>query len=86
MLELVLRRINFIKKDTFPCPSALGWESDSGDYHTAWEKALESVGYDKLRVEQAQQIELQGGQNAQADGHRSDPFHRDRRRGAGEEL
>ncbi|MCH2069140.1 aerobic carbon-monoxide dehydrogenase large subunit [Shimia sp.] len=52
-----LRRINFIKKDQFPYQSALGWEYDSGDYHTAWDKALESVGYDKLRVEQAQQIE-----------------------------
>ncbi len=52
-----LRRINFIKKDQFPYQSALGWEYDSGDYHTAWDKALESVGYDKLRAEQAQQIE-----------------------------
>ncbi len=52
-----LRRINFIKKDQFPYQSALGWEYDSGDYHTAWDKALESVGYEALRAEQAQQIE-----------------------------
>ena len=35
-----LRRINFIKQDQFPYTSALGWEYDSGDYHTAWDKAL----------------------------------------------
>ena len=52
-----LRRINFIRKDQFPYQSALGWEYDSGDYHTAWDKALAAVGYDDLRVEQAQRLE-----------------------------
>ena len=52
-----LRRINFIKADQFPYQSALGWEYDSGDYHTAWDKALTSVGYDDLRKEQAQRVE-----------------------------
>ncbi|NKX45913.1 aerobic carbon-monoxide dehydrogenase large subunit [Roseicyclus persicicus] len=52
-----LRRINFIRKDQFPYQSALGWEYDSGDYHTAWEKALNAVGYDALRKEQAQRLE-----------------------------
>ena len=52
-----LRRINFIKSDQFPYQSALGWEYDSGDYHTAWEKALKAVGYDELRAEQAQRLE-----------------------------
>ena len=52
-----LRRINFINKDQFPYQSALGWEYDSGDYHTAWDKALEAVGYDALRAEQAQRVE-----------------------------
>lgn len=52
-----LRRINFIKKDQFPYKSALGWEYDSGDYHTAWDKALKAVGYDDLRNEQAQRVE-----------------------------
>ena len=52
-----LRRINFIKQDQFPYTSALGWEYDSGDYHTAWDKALEAVGYDDLRKEQAQRVE-----------------------------
>ena len=51
-----LRRINFIKKDQFPYNSALGWEYDSGDYHTAWDKALAAVGYDDLRAEQAQRV------------------------------
>ncbi|MGB1751986.1 MAG: aerobic carbon-monoxide dehydrogenase large subunit, partial [Paracoccaceae bacterium] len=52
-----LRRINFIKKDQFPYQSALGWEYDSGDYHTAWDKALKAVGYDALRKEQAERVE-----------------------------
>ena len=52
-----LRRINFIKQDQFPYTSALGWEYDSGDYHTAWDKALAAVGYDDLRKEQAQRVE-----------------------------
>ncbi|MBP0485180.1 aerobic carbon-monoxide dehydrogenase large subunit [Sagittula salina] len=52
-----LRRINFIKKEQFPYQSALGWEYDSGDYHTAWEKALEAVDYKGLRAEQAQRVE-----------------------------
>ncbi|PKP74786.1 MAG: carbon-monoxide dehydrogenase large subunit [Alphaproteobacteria bacterium HGW-Alphaproteobacteria-6] len=51
-----LRRINFIRKDQFPYQSALGWEYDSGDYHTAWDKALKAVGYDALRAEQAQRL------------------------------
>ncbi|WGW02365.1 aerobic carbon-monoxide dehydrogenase large subunit [Tropicibacter oceani] len=52
-----LRRINFIKKDQFPYQSALGWEYDSGDYHTAWDKALKAVDYEGLRKEQAQMLE-----------------------------
>ena len=52
-----LRRINFIKKEQFPYNSALGWEYDSGDYHTAWDKALKAVDYDGLREEQAERVE-----------------------------
>ena len=48
-----LRRINFIRKEQFPYNSALGWEYDSGDYHTAWDKALKAVDYTALRAEQA---------------------------------
>ncbi len=51
-----LRRINFIKKDQFPYNSALGWEYDSGDYHTAWDKALKAVNYDDLRKEQSERV------------------------------
>ncbi len=49
-----LRMKNFIKKEQFPYTSALGWEYDSGDYHTAMEKALQSVDYKALRAEQAE--------------------------------
>ncbi len=52
-----LRRINFIKKEQFPYQSALGWEYDSGDYHTAWDKALAAVNYKGLREEQAKQVQ-----------------------------
>lgn len=51
-----LRRINFITKDQFPYKAALGWEYDSGDYHRAWDKALEAVDYKGLRAEQAERI------------------------------
>ena len=49
-----LRKKNFINKEQFPYTSALGWEYDSGDYHTAMDKAMESVGYQQLRAEQAE--------------------------------
>ncbi len=52
-----LRRKNFIRKEQFPYQSALGWEYDSGDYHTAWDKALATVDYPGLRAEQAQRVE-----------------------------
>lgn len=52
-----LRRINFIRADQFPYHSALGWEYDSGDYHTAWDKALAAVDYAGLRREQAGRVE-----------------------------
>jgi carbon-monoxide dehydrogenase large subunit len=51
-----LRRINFIRADQFPYHSALGWEYDSGDYHTAWDKALNAVDYAGLRAEQAARV------------------------------
>ncbi|MBU2993020.1 aerobic carbon-monoxide dehydrogenase large subunit [Octadecabacter sp. 1_MG-2023] len=52
-----LRSINFIKKEQFPYTAALGWEYDSGDYQTAWDKALLAVDYTGLRAEQAQRVE-----------------------------
>ncbi len=48
-----LRLKNFIKREQFPYQSALGWEYDSGDYHTAMNKALDAVDYQGLRAEQA---------------------------------
>ncbi|MCR9215495.1 MAG: aerobic carbon-monoxide dehydrogenase large subunit [Proteobacteria bacterium] len=49
-----LRMKNFIRKEQFPYQSALGWEYDSGDYHTAMEKGMAAVEYDALRKEQAE--------------------------------
>jgi len=49
-----LRIKNFIRKEQFPYTSALGWEYDSGDYHTAMQKAMETVDYTALRAEQAE--------------------------------
>ena len=46
------RTKNFIKREQFPYHSALGWEYDSGDYHTAMQKALDATDYRKLREEQ----------------------------------
>ena len=37
-----LRLKNFIRREQFPYHSALGWEYDSGDYHTALQKAMET--------------------------------------------
>ncbi len=47
------RMKNFIQPDQFPYKSALGWEYDSGDYHRALQKAMDMIGYDELRKEQA---------------------------------
>jgi carbon-monoxide dehydrogenase large subunit len=47
-----LRMKNLIKREQFPYTSALGWEYDSGDYHVALQKAMDTVGYKALREEQ----------------------------------
>jgi len=49
-----IRRRNFVKKEQFPHNTALGWQLDSGDYHTALDKVLEAVDYEGLRKEQAE--------------------------------
>ena len=49
-----LRRKNFIRKDQFPYPSALGFTYDSGDYHKTLDVALEKIGYQALLKEQAE--------------------------------
>ncbi len=48
-----LRRRNFVRKEQFPYPSPLGFVYDSGDYETTMRKALDKIGYDALRKEQA---------------------------------
>jgi aerobic carbon-monoxide dehydrogenase large subunit len=47
-----LRLKNFIKREQFPYQSALGWEYDSGDYHTAMKQGMEKIDYAGLRAEQ----------------------------------
>ncbi|WP_417669449.1 aerobic carbon-monoxide dehydrogenase large subunit [Roseibium sp.] len=47
-----LRMKNFVKPEQFPYQSALGWEYDSGDYHTAMQKAMDAIDYRGLREEQ----------------------------------
>jgi len=49
-----LRLENFIRKEEFPWKSPTGWVYDSGDYHQGLKKAMEVVGYDALRKEQAE--------------------------------
>ena len=49
-----IRMKNFIRKDQFPYKSATGFEYDSGDYEQALKLALEKIGYDDLRREQAE--------------------------------
>ena len=49
-----LRRKNFIRKEQFPYPSALGFTYDSGDYHKTLDVALEKIGYPALLKEQAE--------------------------------
>ncbi|HET7364569.1 MAG TPA: aerobic carbon-monoxide dehydrogenase large subunit [Burkholderiales bacterium] len=49
-----LRMKNFIQPESFPYKSALGWEYDSGNYPAALKKAMDIVGYDALRKEQAE--------------------------------
>lgn len=49
-----LRFENFIKKEQFPYASPLGWSYDSGDYKATLEKAMEMIGYDNYKKEQAE--------------------------------
>ena len=49
-----LRRKNFISADKFPFATAMGLTYDSGNYAGTLDKALEKVGYEKLRKEQAE--------------------------------
>ncbi len=50
-----LRRLNFIRE--FPATLASGLEVDSGDYDGALDRALEILGYEELRRDQAERNE-----------------------------
>ncbi|HWB36274.1 MAG TPA: aerobic carbon-monoxide dehydrogenase large subunit, partial [Rugosimonospora sp.] len=52
-----LRMDNLLRPEQFPYPSPTGWEYDSGDYPRALKLAMDMVGYDGLRAEQAAQRE-----------------------------
>lgn len=52
MDQAELRIRNFIKKSEFPYTVATGLKYDSGDYEQALRKAMQMVGYDRLRKEQ----------------------------------
>ena len=49
-----IRRKNFIPADKFPYATAMGLTYDSGNYAGTLEKALDKVGYERLRKEQAE--------------------------------
>jgi len=49
-----IRLKNFIKPEQFPYTSATGFEYDSGDYPRAMQVALDKLGYQELRKEQAE--------------------------------
>ena len=49
-----LRLKNFIPPEKFPYKSPTGWEYDSGNYAGALRKAMEIIGYEDLRREQAE--------------------------------
>lgn len=57
-----LRLRNLLRPEQFPYQSKTGWEYDSGDYPRALRLALDMVGYEKLREEQAKRREAGGEQ------------------------
>ncbi len=52
-----LRIKNFIQPDQFPYTTKTGWVYDSGNYEPAMRKAMDMIGYDELRREQAEKRE-----------------------------
>jgi aerobic carbon-monoxide dehydrogenase large subunit len=52
-----VRRRNFVQPDAFPFATPAGVTYDSGDYGRSLDLALEAVGYDELRAEQARRRE-----------------------------
>jgi aerobic carbon-monoxide dehydrogenase large subunit len=52
-----LRMKNLLHAEQFPYKSPTGWEYDSGDYPRTLEMAMDMLGYDELRREQAEKRE-----------------------------
>jgi aerobic carbon-monoxide dehydrogenase large subunit len=52
-----LRLRNFIRPEQFPYRTQTGWVYDSGNYEPTMRKAMQIVGYDELRREQAEKRE-----------------------------
>ena len=52
-----LRLKNFIQPEQFPYETKTGWVYDSGNYEPAMRKAMDMIGYDDLRREQAEKRE-----------------------------
>ncbi len=52
-----LRLKNFIQPEQFPYETKTGWVYDSGDYEPTMRKAMDMIGYDDLRREQAEKRE-----------------------------
>ena len=52
-----LRLRNLLRPEQFPYKSKTGWVYDSGDYETTLRKAMDMIGYDDLRREQAEKRE-----------------------------
>ncbi len=53
MDPIEVRRRNLVRPEAFPYQSALGLTYDSGNYQRALDQALETVGYEEIRREQA---------------------------------
>jgi carbon-monoxide dehydrogenase large subunit len=52
-----LRMENFIQPEQFPYKTPTGWSYDSGNYPAALQKAMDTIDYAGLRVEQAEKRE-----------------------------
>ena len=57
MDPMELRRKNWIKHEEFPFTTVCGLTYDSGNYEAATDRALELIGWDELRREQAERRE-----------------------------
>jgi carbon-monoxide dehydrogenase large subunit len=57
-----IRRRNFVPANAFPYQTQVALQYDSGNYEPALDKALQIVGYDNLRAEQAQRRQAGGKQ------------------------